>query len=825
MPIPLPAALADLRFSLRQLRKTPVFTAIAILTLALGIGANSAVFSVMDAVLLRALPVREPDGLFYVRMAQGQQQPGDAGNTGDGNTSFSMPVFTALRARNDVFRGLIAYAPMGIPNTSARVGSNPLQAEGEEVSGNFFSTLSANLALGRALTPADEQQHTANMVVSYSFWTREFAASPRALGATVHVKGVPFTVVGIAARGFVGVEPATSTDFWVPFQTRPELPIWGSTGEYTLYGTPKWWCLRMMARLQPGVTPEGAQAALAGTFLHAAQNGVGIINTKTWKPLLTFDPAQGVQGYSDLYREPITILMGLVLLILLIAVTNVALMLVARNAARSREFSLRLAIGATRVRLFRQLLVESALLVGAGAALGWLFAMQATALLAHMSQIDTGLSPNRTVLWFTVIVSVLAALTFGLAPLRAATRVPIADVLRASGTTSTEGRRKVAMGNVVMAAQVAVCLLLLVSAGLLLRTLSRYGHQPLGMDANHLLIFSITPPGADTPAQAKILYDTLRTRLDAIPGVAGTTFAAMRPGSGWSNNNTFALDGVDKRGTGVRINTVGTGYFHTVGTPLLAGRDLSEADASSKAAVVVVNQSFANRWFPQSNPLGHHLKFYGADQTIIGVVADSRYASVDEPPFSMAYDNVWREPQNGKLTVEVRAKGDPLALLPAVREAVRAVNPDLPLEDPMTQAQQFQLSYAQPAMFATLGGFFGGLAALLVAAGLYGTLAYRTARRRTEIGIRMALGARRGQVAFLVLRESLLLLVLGLAAGLPLTWLATRGLKSLLWELSPGDPWSFAMGVLGTVLVIAAASFLPALRAASIDPAKAVRAE
>jgi len=413
----------DIRYALRQLRKSPGFTLVVVLMLALGIGANTAVFSVMNAILMQLLPVSHPEGLSYVRMANGQWGPPGAGNTGDSSTSFSEVTFEALRQRRDVFEELIGYAPLGLTGSVAvRHDELPEEAEGEEVSGNFFSGVGARIERGRGFTLNDEKNHTPTAVLSYDYWTRSYARDPSVLGQTLFVKGVPMTVVGIAAHGFKGIEPSTATDFWIPLQNRTELNAWGMPSAVNaaingLYASPKWWSLRMMARLRPGVTPIQAQQALAGTFGESAMMGIGSIDPKQWKPLLDFVPARGIAGYNEEYREPVRILMGLVVLVLLIACTNVAMMVQARNTARQREFSLRLAIGASQGTIFRQLLAESLLLVTAGAALGWLFAVSATRLLASWSEIETGLSPDRSVLFFTLAISAAAAAGLWAGPL------------------------------------------------------------------------------------------------------------------------------------------------------------------------------------------------------------------------------------------------------------------------------------------------------------------------------------------------------------------------------------------------------------------------
>jgi predicted permease len=542
--------LQDARYALRQLRKAPGFTLAAVLTLAFGIGANSAVFSVMDAVLFRLLPVQEPRYLYYVHEANGQWQPLGAESTGDSSTCFSEPVFEALRQRHDVFDDLIAYVPLSFSRVAIRYGDIPEEAEADEVSGNFFSGLSAPISRGRGFTLEDEKNHSQVMVLSYDYWTRRFSRNPSILGETVYVKSIPFTLIGIAEQGFRGVEPASSTDFWIPLQNRPELNAWGAPGDGdTLYGTPRWWSLKMMARLRSNVTPRQAQNALASTFGEAAKIGVGNVDAKVWKPLLDFVPAKGIEGYNSDYREPVRVLMGLVLLVLLIACTNVALMLVARNTVRQREFSLRLAIGAGRIRLFRQLMAESGLLVIAGAGLGWIFAIYATRLLAVWSEIETGLSPDRNVLLFTLGISALAAIAFGLAPLWSAVNAPVASVLRASATNLTADRRRALGGRLVMAAQMAICLMLLTAAGLLLRTLQNYQNQNLGMRTRGLMVFGITPQGTQGRQEILNFYHTVLERLRVLPGVESATLVENRPGGGWTttiawlsmalNNATF----------------------------------------------------------------------------------------------------------------------------------------------------------------------------------------------------------------------------------------------------------------------------------------------
>jgi predicted permease len=816
-------SLQDLRYALRQLRKSPGFTLTVVLTLALGIGANTAVFSVMNAILMQLLPVSRPEGLSYIHIGNGENQAPGGWNTGDGDTSFNEGTFEALRQRSDIFEDLIGYVPLSFTgNVAVRYGELPEEAEGEEVSGNFFSALGARIERGRGFVVNDEKNHEPLVVISYNYWTRRFARDPGILGRTLYVKGVPLTIVGIAAQGFKGIEPASSTDFWIPLQIRPELNAWGTAAEdETLYGSPKWWCLRLMARLRNGVSPQRAQQALAGTFLGVVEQSLGKIDPKDWKPLLEFVPARGIAGYNDNFREPVEILMGLVALVLLIACTNVAMMVQARNAVRQRDFSLRMAIGASKATVFRHLLTESLLLVAAGAGLGWLFALSATRMLATWSDVETGLSPDRSVLLFTLLISALAALVFGLVPLWGALRAPVAGVLRANANQFAGNRTRVLGGRMILATQIAISLVLLMAASLLLRTLRNYATQNLGMEAQGLLVFGVTPQGQ---VDTHIFYRTLLDRLRQVPGVESVSMAGNRPGSGWSNNDVLVLDGVEQNGGHLRWNGVGADFFRTMDVPILAGRDLDEQDVEDSMRVVVVNETLVARYLAHTNPIGHKI-WKDHPATIVGVVADSKYRAVDEEPLPMAYTAEMQSQSVGTMNIEVRTRGDAINLLPEMRKAVAALYPNVPLEQPMTQQAQFDKSYEQQRMFAAMGGFFGVLAALLVATGLYGTHSFRVSRRTTEIGIRMALGASRGRVLAMVMRESLWVLAAGLAVGVPLALIAARPLKSMLYQLSPFDPASFALATAAMIAVSGCASWLPARRAASIEPMQALRSE
>jgi predicted permease len=819
--------LQDFRFALRQLHRTPVFAAVTIATLALGIGANTAVFSVMNAVVLRWLPVADPERLVFLHTTG---QPSRSSQTGHDDTSLTLPIYEQLRSESSIFSDLIAFVPLDINRTAIRYGADPETARADMVTGNFFSGLGVRMARGRAFTADDERQHTQTAVLGYGFWTRRFARNPAIVGDTLFVKGVPFTVIGVAAPEFTGVEHNNATDVWIPIQDRPELKPWGRPPESpdSFYGSPTWWFLMTIGRLAPGTTETQALAKAQPIFQRAAYAQLGTPGPQERVPNVFFTAARGIQGLRNTYRQPLTILMTMVGVVLLIACGNVSMLLAARNAARQREFSLRTALGGSRTRLFRQLVTESLVLVAAGTALGWLFAIVATRTLAAWSTLDVTLAPDGRVLAFTLALSMAAALVFGLAPLVTASRVPIGLVLKTSGTNTTADRRKTRTGQAIVAAQIALCLVLLVGAALLVRTLKNLNGVDLGFRASGLLVFGVTPPQTVRGDEAIArFYQSLLTRLRTLPGVDAATLMSNRIGSGWSNNTAAIVDGHPpdaQKYSPMRWNAVGPDYFHVLGTPLLLGRDFTEADGPSAPLVVIVNETFVQRYLPNQHPLGHQVSL-SRPYTIVGVAANSRYTSVREADRPMAYFPYTQVRSIGGLHVELRTSGDPAALLPEARRVVQEFGPDMPLLQPMTQKDQFSESFADERLFARLATFFGVLASVLVATGLYGALAYRVSRRTSEIGVRMALGAERRQVLWMVIRESVILSLIGVAVGLPLAAAGSRLLKTMLFGLSPADPLSFAAALGGIAVVVAGASLLPARRAASVSPIVALRYE
>jgi predicted permease len=812
----------DWKQTVRVLAANRGFAAIAILTLALGIGANTAIFSVTNALLLQTLPVTEPQQLYRV---QTSRMPNNANNTGNPRKSFSDYVFEHLRGNSTVLSSLVAYVPLGSNKISARVGTEPEEVSADMVSGNFFGGLGVRAACGRLLSAQDEASHAPFAEVSYAYAGGRFGEPCSAVGKPINIKGVPFTIVGVTANSFQGVEK-NPTDLWIPFQLRPELNAWGSAGRSYYSSDPKWWCMLMMARLKPGVSRAAAEAALNPLFQRAAYEPLGGKPEQGEQPVrLSLIQAQGIDGAE---KQPLLILQVMVGLLLIIACGNVLMLLAVRNASRAREFCVRLALGGSRGRLIRQLLAESLVLVLGGTALGLIFALVATRALSQWAELDIPAMPDGTVLLFTLLVSVVAALAFGIGPAFSASRVAIADSIKSSAATAHRDRRRVAAGNVLTAVQLALCLVLLVGTGLLVRTLQNLRHVNVGFQTSGLLVFGISPQLSDQ-AKAAAFYPDLIARLRTVPQVRSVTLMGNRIASGWTNNTDAYVDGQTPKNvddTMLRWNDVGPDFFTTLGIPLLAGRDFNEADTASSGPVVIVNRTFVKRFLPGQNALGHTASYTGRKAfNIVGVVEDSKYSGVEEDPQAMAWFPYTQMGHIGTMHVELRTSGPPLMVLPAVRHALAEFAPDLALLQPRTQQAEFDRSISTEILLAQVSTSFAVLAVILVTVGLYGTISYSVKRRTTEVGIRVALGAERGAVVWMILRSGLLLCLIGLALGIPLVFASARFLQSLLYGVTPLDPVSIAGAVVGLFFVGLLATFVPARRAASIDPITALRYE
>ena len=821
----------DLRYGVRQLMKTPVFTIVCVLTLALGVGANTAVFSVMHAVLAKMLPVHEASKVVYVHTSG---FPGGAHNTGDEATSFSYATYRELREHSGL-EEVIGFIPMSSSGKApVRVGTAPEEAAGDMVSGNYFTGLGVGVELGRGLIEKDEDDHAPNVVISEKFWSTHYAGNPDAIGKTLFIKSHPFTIVGVAAKGFEGTEGRLPLDFWIPLQSDPEFNAWGNSAEDGTYLTiPNFWCMRLMARIPAGVSREQALAKAQGIFQQAAYLGIAQKRPGEKIPQLSFFAAKQFDRQDDSFALSLKTLMAMVGLVLLIAMCNVVMLLMARNANRQREFSIRLALGAGRREIARQLLIESLLLVTLGGTVAWIFASGATRALGEWARIDSNLQPDSVVLWFTLSILLLLAIVFGLAPLRAAMSSGPEMALRSSAVASQTTSQKVRTGNVVIVTQVAMCVVLLVGAALLLGTLRNLMNIPLGQQTHGVLVFGVHPQHVKSKEESIEFFVDLQQKLRSIPGVDSVSFVSNRPGSGWSNNDGGLLvdghkpNGVEPGHAYYRANVVGADFFRTMGVLVGQGRDFSDADSASATEVVIVNETFAKKYLGTLNAVGHVLTNTKGlhPKLIVGVVKDHKYTGITEEARPMRWTVFTQGGLVNQLDVEMRVKGDPMEMLPTVRKFIQQIDPDMPLLEPMAQSEVFEQSISQQIMFARLAGCFGVLAVVLIATGLYGTLSYRVSKRSAEIGVRMALGAQRRQIVWMVLRGSLVLTAIGIAVGIPLAVAASKGLASSLYGVKPLDIVSYLSAIVGVTVVALVASGLPAGRAGTLDPTTALRTE
>ena len=823
----------DVRYTCRSLLRNPIFTIVAILTLALGIGANTAIFSVANVVLLKTLPVRDPQRLFYVHVLP--QMPDGVSNTGDGDSSFSYQVFSELRTQNKALTSLLAYVPIGFNKVSVRTGTTPQEASVNMVSGDFFTGLGVSLACGGGFSRADEREGTAVAVLRSGFAASEFGKDCSSLGKQIYIKGLPFTIAGIAPPRFKGME-STPTDVWIPLQRRPEFNAWGSSG--TNYrADAKWWCLRMIAGLKSGTSEQRAETIEQSSFLRAAYRTLGGKPKSGEAPRhIDFVPARGISEGQKSFEQPLYILLAMVGVILLIACGNVAMLLVARNSARQREFSIRLSLGGSKARLFQQLLVESLILVSSGAFLGWIFAIGASKLLAKWAELDVSLAPDSSVLAFTIILTLIVGLLFGLAPFSTALAAGAGLPLKQSAATAYQERSKSVRRRLVLVLQVAMGLVLSVSAGLLVQSLRNLENQDVGFQADRLLAFGITPPAtiaAQSPSGSfNRFYQPLLDDLRQVPSVESATVVENRPGTSWSNNTSSKVDGQDPRKTAgaqsnmVRWNGVGADYFQAFGIPIRSGRGITASDSAKSPKVAVVNETFVQRFLHKRDALGHQLSFNSKmTYTIVGVARNSKYTEIREKDMPMAYIPAIQVPGVPATNVVLRTKTNPMSLLPEIRKRVAAFSPNSALLQPMTLKAQFTQTITGERLMARLSLCFGVLALLLVSTGLYGTLSYAVNRRTSELGIRMALGAQRRWLLWMILRENLYICLAGLIVGLPLAFYTTRFLASVLFGLAPHDPVTVCIAAVILLCVTVAASILPAYRAASVDPLTALRYE
>jgi predicted permease len=851
----------DIRYGLRMLRKNPGFTAIAVLTLALGIGANTAIFSVLDAVMLRTLPVRDPQQLLLVSWTAREwpaivedlegSNSKDAESGGWLSESVPNPTFDALRTQNTTLSEVFAFAA-NVDGFNAKVNGASHAVSSEAVSGNYFTGLGARTVLGRPILPADDLPAAPPItVLSYNFWEGKLGGDKSVVGKTIVLNSVPLTVAGVAAPEFFGTQPGENIDVWITLHMYPRLvqsldfagpAQYGAEAEAATaayFQKASTWWLVVMGRLKPGVSESQARADLDVIFNQSIDAMITSDKQQENRPALRLTPGnKGLDQLRRKFSEPLFVLMGAVGLVLLIACANVAGLLLSRATARQKEIAVRLSLGAKRSRLIQQLLTESLLLAVIGGALGLLLSRWMSELLVALvasgkESIELPLGVNGRVLLFTASVAVLTGVLFGLAPAFSATRMSLTAALKEGGAGNRLGARRSRLAKALVSAQVALSLVLLVGAGRFLRTLQKLENVPLGFERDHLLLFSVAP-GLNGYKGASLVeyYRQVRERIAAIPGVSAVSFSSHGPVGDGLSSSSIKIPGVTsgKEVFDLHKHLVAPGYFDTLGIPTLTGRVLDERDNASGPRVAVVNQTLAHSAFGDNNPLGRILRF-GSDAKprdfqVVGVVSDAKYNSLRQPAPPTAYCSYLQAIDVASfMTFQVRTKTDPEAVVAALRGEVAEVDPNIPITKLDTLVQRIDKALLFERMFSRLTGSFGVLALVLVCVGLYGTMSFFVARRTNEIGIRMALGAQPVRVFRMVLGEGLILTVAGVVVGLAGAVFGTRLISSALYEVPALDPLTFFSVAVLLIAVGLFACYMPARRAMRVDPMVALRYE
>jgi predicted permease len=808
--------LQDVRYGLRAMRQNAGFTAAAVLTLALGMGANTAIFSLIDAVLLRSLPVKDPASLFFLNNAGAREVGG----------SPPYPCFERFRSLAKSFTGIAAYAPNDF---GIRIDGPIEQVMGATVSANYYAVLGVAPFAGRLLTDSDEKFDPPVAVISYGFWQRRFAGRPDAVGQTFSLDGAlnggRFTIVGITPKDFHGLTPGQHDDVTMPFDP----------GSRVLRSTSSWF-FRAVGRLRPGVTAQQARAEIDPIF-HAFMNEFPPSKDarRDYYNHMELSPAShGLDQLRQRFSRPLWALMAVVGLVLLIGCANITSLLLARAAAREREFAVRVAIGAGRSRLFRQVLVETGLLFAAGAVAGmavaWWAARSVIAFFAggaHPILLD--IHWDWRVTGFTAALSLLATLIFGTAPVVRAMRTDPHRAMKDGGRTT---QSRIGSGPFLVAFQVALSMILLAGAALFLRTLDNLYAMGAGFHADQVALILIHLPDASyhEPAARIALWDRLLPDVRSLPGVRSASLSRLTPLDGNDRGVGFEAPGFQARSDQERmigLNTVSEDYFTTLGTPLLEGRDFTENDRVGAPNAALLNESARRRFFSGRDPIGTVVKLMGRPlYRIVGVVQDAKQADLRKEAGPFVYVPVRQPIDSGSwLTLSIRAAGDPQLLIATVQKRLRTLGSDIHIVRTDTLARQIDESLLEVRLISTLATAFGVLALALSAVGLYGVLAYTVARQTPEIGIRMALGAMPGQVTWSILRQTLWLVAIGLAAGVPASIFLARLVENLFYGVTPTDVVTQAGAAALLAAVALVASYLPARRAGRVDPLAALRYE
>jgi len=846
----LDTAFRDFKYSLRNLVRTPGFTAIAILTLALGIGANTAIFTLLDQVLLRLLPVKNPQELVLLTMR------GHHYGSNWGGNAISHPMFRDFRAHNEVFSDMFCRFPF---SASLSFGGQAERVDFEMVSGTYFSTLGLNPYLGRVFTPEDDRVPDGHpyIVLNYAYWKTRFSSDPGILGKTLTLNNYPMTVVGVLQPGFDGVELGHSPKLFVPIMMEKEILV-GNPEDMLKNRRNRW--VNAFGRLKPGISRETAKASLQplmhsmlemevkeAAFAHASTYDREQF-LKCW-----IDVLPGSQGRSytrQALSTPLWVLMATTGLVLLIACANLANLLLVRGAARKKEMAIRLAMGATRPRIIAQLLIESLSLATFGALAGLALAYWADkALMAAYLPSDSGglrisTSPDLRILLFTLAVTVLTGVIFGLVPALQTTKPNVAITLKDEAAAVVGGGHAGLRKSLVIA-QVTLSLLLLIGAGLFVRSLGNLRNLGPGFPAQNLIGFEIDPSlSGYSVERMKIFYPQLSATLASIPGVQSVGLASNRILEDDEWDSSVTVEGFTPEKPGDRaepyMNQVSPNYFATLGVPILQGRDFTandnrEVKHSPDAfgwvpTTIMINETFAKKYFAGRNPIGLHLGFGSdpgtpTDMEIVGVVKDIKYTNLRDEIPPQAYVPYLGSRYIGGMVIYVRTVADPNILMSAIRSKVRDMDSNLPIYAMRTTEVQINNSLATERMIASLSAVFGFLATLLVVIGLYGVMAYTVAQRTREVGIRMALGAAQGSVIWMIMREVLLLVAIGVAAGVPASLALTKLVQSQLFGLTPHDPATLVLATIALASVACAAGYIPAWRASRLDPMKALRYE
>ena len=834
----------DLRYGWRTLRNNPLFATMAVLSLALGIGANTAIFSFMDVILMRALPVRRPGDLVILNWHT-KGLPGvvhgmsgswyDDPHTGWSCGDYPFPAYELLRANNRVLSSMFGFAAAGRLNLSVS-GQTDL-VDGQLVSGNFFSSLGVRPAAGRLISDDDDRGGaTPAVVISYNYWRRRFAGSADAIGQSIFLNRMPFTIAGVSAAEFFGVDPAGAPDLFIPLHAAPLFAEDPQDDAKQRFLDKNFYWVEIMGRLRPGTSLGQAQTDLAARFQRYVNSTASTEEEKVDLPALVL--AGGGSGIDSLRREyskPLYVLMAMVGLILAIACANIANLLLARAAARRREIAVRLSLGAGRLRVIRQLLTESVLLAFLGGLAGvWVAALGIRFLTWLLANGRDGFTLHANLSWqllaFTFALALTTGILFGLVPAIQATTMDITPALKQIRASAPRSRLR--LNRMLAIYQIAVSLLLTIAAVLFVRTLSRLHSVELGFDRENVLLFRLNAKQAGYSDRAlERFYTDLWARFRTLPGVRDVSLSDFALVSGAGSQTGVAIPGRPAqhgRESGTSVLKIGPTFFSTMRIPILLGRELQERDMTGPFKVAVVNEVFAKKYFPNENPTGRRFGFGGDggkfdEFEIIGVAKAARYNSLKEVipplvyiPFSRRIDGV---------SFELRTHGDPLGLVATVSRIVRQVEPRVPVSDVNTQSRQIDQTINRERIFAQLCSCFAALALLISCIGLYGMMAYTVARRTAEIGIRMALGADRHRIIWMVVREMIWIGVTGLTIGLAAAWGTTRYLESFLFGLKSKDPLTIllAAGILVAALVLAGCD--PAMRASRIDPLTALRHE